>query len=449
MNLHFIAIGGSVMHGLALSMKRAGHQVSGSDDYVYDPARSRLDAEGLLPAEEGWFPERIHPGLDRVVLGMHAFADNPELARARALGLPVLSYPEFMLEQSRHKQRVVVAGSFGKTTVTSMILHALRAAGRDFDYLVGAEVPGFDLTVRLSEKAPLIVFEGDEYLASREDPRPKFLLYEPHMVCLTGIEWDHINVFPSEELYVSQFEKLVRSLDKAADLVYNEEDPRVKQLVRQFANPETHYLHPYETPSYKLRKGRFEVKLEGERFPVQVIGRHNMSNLAAAWAVCQQLSLSLEQFMGAMATFTGARLRQQVIHQQGGLVLIRDYAHAPAKVRATVEAVREAYPDHALVACLELHTFSSLNKSFLPLYKDSLRQAQHRLVYVNPHAVEQRRMEAISEGEIHQAFGDRSIRYVQRSGDLVKEVKAWKSDKTVVLLMSSGNFDDLDFRLLA
>ncbi len=444
MKVHFIALGGSVMHSLAIALKRQGHEVSGSDDKIYDPAYSRLQAAQLVPDEEGWHPDRIHSDLDAIILGMHAFEDNPELKRAQELGLSIYSFPEFIYQQSAHKQRIVVAGSYGKTTVTAMIMHVLRAHGKDFDYLVGAQVDGFDNSVRLSDKAPLIVLEGDEYLASKLDPRPKFLHYRPHITVVTGISWDHINVFPTEDIYEEQFSALLESIEKAGDIVYNEGDARLRSLVETYTDANSQYRHPYQTPKYKVKEGAFEIRLAGERSPVPIIGRHNMANLAAAWQVCRLLSVTIEEFISYIQTFKGASIRLETIRESEELILIRDYAHAPAKVRASVNAVRESRPTHNLVACVELHTFSSLNEEFLPLYKQTLKGADYRIVFVDPRALERKRMPPITREQLVKAFGDQQLIYVTTPEELKQQIEQARSKKDVVLMMSSGNFGGFD-----
>ncbi|MDX1909578.1 MAG: Mur ligase family protein [Bacteroidia bacterium] len=448
MRIHFIAIGGSIMHSLAIALHQAGHQVTGSDDQVYDPARTRLAAHGLLPAAEGWDASRITPDIEAVILGMHAFGDNPEAAEAIRLGIPMYSFPEFIYQQARQKQRIVVAGSYGKTTVTSMIMHVLEACGRKFDYLVGATVPGFENAVRLSADAPTIIIEGDEYLASSTDPRPKFLLYQPHAVVVTGISWDHINVFPTEDIYVEQFEKLLRSLEKAAEIIYNEEDPRLTRLVNACTDDAIHYKYPFVTPPYKIRNDRFEVKIAGERFPVSVIGKHNMANMAAAWEVCKLLSIEPEEFRTHIASFVGASLRMETVHESDNLLIIRDYAHAPAKVEATVQAAAEKYKHRNLIACAEMHTFSSLNKAYLRHYQGTLSKARHKIVYINPKALEKRRMPPISAKEVMQAFGDPQLRYATDTETLRRYIREACTGDDVVLMMSSGNFDGLDLKSL-
>lgn len=447
MKVHFIAVGGAVMHSLAIALARAGHQVTGSDDEIFEPSRSRLQAEGILP-EPGWNPEKITPELDAVILGMHAFEDNPELARARELNLPVFSFPEFIYNQSLHKQRIVVAGSYGKTTVTAMIMHAFSRAGLDFDYVVGAQVPGFDNPVRLSERAPMILIEGDEYFASRQDPRPKFLFYKPHSVVLTGIEWDHINVYPTQEAYEAAFEQLLSGLDKAADIIFQDSDPVLHRLVKEFTDTDIHYLYPFVLPPYKVRDENFQVKLGGEWGSLRIAGAHNMANLAAAWQVCELTGIEAADFLRYMADFVGAGLRMQTLHNSPNLAIIRDYAHAPAKVRSTVQAVKEWRSRKNLIAVFELHTFSSLDKRYLHYYKHALKLADKRILMVDPHALEKRRLPELTDDFLRDAFGDKKLVVVHNSAELLQELNAGRKGNDVMLLMSSGplgglNWEDL------
>ncbi|MEO0473134.1 MAG: Mur ligase family protein [Bacteroidota bacterium] len=443
MKIHFIAIGGSIMHSLAIALKEAGHEVSGSDDQIYDPARSKLAVHGLLPAAEGWHPERIQDDLDVVILGMHAFADNPELLKAKELGLLMQSFPEFIFSQSEHCHRVVVAGSFGKTTITSMIMHVLEGVGKKFNYLVGATVDGFANSVRLDADAPVIILEGDEYLASKLDPRPKFLLYKPHITLITGIDWDHINVFPTEEVYIEQFSNLIKSLGKAGNLIYNQEDDRLTDRAEAFTNPDHHYLHPYQTPEYKVKDGRFHICLESQWQSLSIAGRHNMGNVAAAWEVCQLLSVPVEAFLEHIGYFKGAGMRMETLSEDDQKTIIRDYAHAPAKVRATVQAVRERFPDRNLIACFELHTFSSLNAAFLPHYEKSLAPADHAMVFVDPAAFEKRRMQALTAQEIQNGFAEEALQIHRTPNSLSDALKAAQTGNDVILLMSSGKFGGL------
>ncbi len=447
MNIHFIAIGGSIMHSLAIALKEAGHQVTGSDDRIYDPARSRLKEVDLLPADEGWNVDHIHSGLDAIILGMHAFDDNPELKLAQELNIPIYSFPEFIFQQSQNKHRIVIAGSYGKTTVTSLIMHVLAGVGIAFDYLVGAEVPGFKNSVKISKDAPILLVEGDEYLASKLDPRPKFLLYQAHIVLINGISWDHINVFPTEKIYNQQFEDLLKSMDKAADVIYNQDDKLLSRMVQKLTN-DSHYLHAFSCPSYKVEDGRYKVKLAGEKKLVKLIGKHNMANIAAAWQVCSLLSVEIGDFLKHAATFAGAKSRMETVVENAAQVVIKDYAHAPAKVQATVEAVRERYAKENLIACVELHTFSSLNKQFLPHYKHTLKRANCKIVFINPKAITSRRLAPISKEELLAAFGDKGIIYINSRQELIDTVHEHQKGNDVMLMMSSGNFDGLQWEQL-
>ena len=449
MKIHFIAIGGSVMHALAIALHQEGHEVSGSDDKIYDPAYSRLKNNDLLPREMGWFPEKLDQDIDAVILGMHAFEDNPELLKANELGIQVFSYPEFIYQQSQHKHRVVIAGSYGKTTVTSMIMHVLHAVGKAFDYLVGAQLDGFDNPVSLTKNAPLIIIEGDEYLASKLDKRPKALLYHPHCLAITGIAWDHVNVFPTEEEYVGQFQQMISSLSKAADLVYNEQDKTLAGLVKEI-DEESRYDHKVKKAKYKSKNGVWKIDIAGEYVELKVFGKHNMANIQTAWNVCKLLSVEAAVFRKHIATYQGASLRLEKKIDTDGLLVFRDYAHAPEKVLASVEAVRETYEKAHLIACYELHTFSSLDRDFLPKYSAVLSKADSSIVFVNPAQYTRRRMEALSHEEIRAAFGDDSIELLHDSKALVQYIKGnmHPQKENVILLMSSGNLDDLNIELL-
>ncbi len=449
MKVHLIAVGGSVMHNLAIALHRSGHTVSGSDDEIYDPARTRLAKEGLLPAEDGWHADRIESDLDAVILGMHAKEDNPELIRAKELGLKIYSFPEFIFEQSRSKHRIVIAGSHGKTTITSMIMHVLRGRGMDFDYLVGGQVEGFDVMVKLTKDAPTIILEGDEYLSSKLDPRPKFLLYKPHMALISGIAWDHINVFPTEPEYLQQFENLVGSMPKAGVIVFNEEDKRLVNIIKTVGYKEAYYLLPYKTPYYRILDGKYEIKLQGMRSAMEVIGKHNMANIEAAWQVCNWIGIEPEDFLSHIATFKGASKRLEKIHEDGEALVYKDFAHSPSKVKATTEAVAELYKKRNVIGCLELHTFSSLNKAFLSQYKDTLKSLKNKVIFINEHTLKQKNYPSISREELVKAFNDKKIEFASNVEELKKALKNLRQDSNnVFLMMSSGNFADQDLKEL-
>jgi UDP-N-acetylmuramate: L-alanyl-gamma-D-glutamyl-meso-diaminopimelate ligase len=446
--VHFIAIGGSVMHNLALALHRQGYQITGSDDEIYEPAQSRLKNVGLLPAEIGWFPEKIHADLDAVILGMHARKDNPELAKAQELGLPIYSYPEYIYQQSLNKQRVVIAGSHGKTTITSMILHALRLNNRKFDYLVGAQLEGFDTMVKLSADAPLIVVEGDEYPASPTDLVPKFLHYHPHVALISGIAWDHFNVFPTWEGYVKQFEKLADSLSKSGILIFDETDDMLDVIgknERTDVRPVPYAAHPH-----KIVNGQtfLTTQAYGE-VPLLVFGEHNMKNISGALAICEEIGLTQEQFYRAIQTFKGAALRMETLAKNANSAMFKDFAHAPSKVEATTKAAKSQFPNRKLVACVELHTFSSLNKNFMGQYAHKLDAADVAVVYYNPHTLEHKRLEAITPDDVKAAFGLDSLQVFTNQDALKTFLLSQKWHNQNLLMMSSGTFGGLDLKALA
>lgn len=447
--IHFIAIGGSIMHSLAIELKRQGVEVSGSDDEIFEPSRSRLAAHGLLPEKEGWFPERIHKDLDAVIVGMHAKADNPELQKAQSLGIPVYSFPEFIYRFAEDKQRIVVAGSHGKTTITSMIMHVLKHYGRSFDYVVGAKVEGFENNIRLSKEAPVIIIEGDEYPAAVFSPEPKFCYYHPHITVISGIAWDHANVYRSEADYVRQFEKLADlGSVKAGSIVYNKEDARLSSIIEGKERPDVTLL-PYETHPHRVQNGRYELTLPDKKHvPVAVFGKHNMSNIAAAKAVCMRIGITESMFYEAIGSFKGAQRRLQLISENGSMSIFSDFAHAPSKVKASIAAVKDRNPERRLLACLELHTYSSLNKEFLPQYRDSMKAADLRLVYFNPAKVKQKGLPALHADDIRQAFNDPELHVFDDSQAMKAFIETHVEPGMNVLLMSSGNFDNLDLQAI-
>ncbi len=437
MRIHFIAIGGAVMHNLAIALKNKGYHVTGSDDEIFDPSRSRLKETGLLPEQFGWYAAKISSDLDAVILGMHAREDNPELERAKELGLKIYSFPEFVYEQTKDKTRVVIGGSHGKTTITSMIIHALQSSGIDCDYLVGAQLDGFDLTVKLTGKAQVVVIEGDEYLTSALDPRPKFHVYKPHVALISGIEWDHKNVFPTWDNYMSQFSVFLQTIEPNGTLAYCAEDPVVCEVVDDDKSNVTRI--PYLAPDYSVNGDHTIVHYNGTEYPMQVFGKHNMLNLNGAALICLQLGLSRQEYYRNMVSFAGASNRLEKIREDVDTVVFRDFAHAPSKVRATVAAVREQYPEHKLIAVFELHTFSSLSADFLPLYNDSMKPADEAMVYYNPRVIEHKRLSPLTPDMVHEAFGG-GITVVDDAEQIVAFIKAKKHGKSVLLLMSSGNF---------
>lgn len=435
-------MGGAVMHNLALALQKNGHFVTGSDDEIYNPAKDRLEKAGLLPEKFGWFPEKITHDLDLAILGMHARADNPELLRAQEMGVCVMSFPEFIYKQSQDKKRIVVAGSHGKTTTTSMIMHVLRNVGVDFDYLVGAQLDGFDTMVRLSD-APLMIIEGDEYLSSPIDRRPKFLHYRPHVAVITGVAWDHINVFPTYEEYCRQFELLTQNMEDGGNLFYFGPDKDLSDIVNR--STAEIYATPYTALPHKIMYGETVVRTsDKDSFRLKIFGDHNLANLAAAKLVCQTIGISERAFWKSIQTFTGAAKRLQNLVSGNSFSAWLDFAHAPSKAKATVEAVRKLHPERRLISCLELHTFSSLNKDFLPLYKGSLDPADVAAVFYSPHTLQMKKMPFVAPAEIQAAFGKAGLQVFTERADLEAFIKSQDLVNANLLLMSSGNFGGMD-----
>lgn len=431
------------MHNLALALHEKGDHITGSDDAIFEPSKSRLEAKGLLPESLGWFPEKVTPEVDAIILGMHAKADNPELIKAQELGITIYSYPEFLYEHAKNKTRVVIGGSHGKTTITSMILHVLKYHEVEVDFMVGAQLDGFDRMVHLTDENEIIVLEGDEYLSSPIDLRPKFHLYKANIALLSGIAWDHINVFPTFENYVDQFRIFADTMVKGGMMVYNVEDEVVKQVVEQTSNQIKKY--PYKTPDYTIENGATVLDTTEGEVPLAIFGKHNLQNLEGARSICFHLGISEEEFYEAIADFKGASKRLEKIAENEHTVVFKDFAHSPSKVEATTNAVKEQYADRKLLACLELHTYSSLNEDFLKEYVGTLDKADEAVVFYSPHAVKIKRLKEVSEQQIAKAF---------KRDDLIiyTDPKAFKDflfsrnlKNTSLLLMSSGNYGGLDF----
>lgn len=443
MRTHFIAIGGAAMHNLALALHHKGYHVTGSDDAIFEPSKSRLSKFGLLPDEMGWFPEKITSDIESIILGMHAKADNPELLKAKELGLKIYSYPEFLYEQSKNKTRVVIGGSHGKTTITSMILHVMHYHNIEVDYMVGAQLEGFDTMVHLTEKNDFIVLEGDEYLSSPIDRRPKFHLYQPNIALLSGIAWDHINVFPTFENYVEQFEIFVNQITKGGILVYNEEDKTVKKVAEETTN--TIRRLPYTTPNYSVENGTTYLETPEGPMPIEVFGAHNLNNLAGAKWICQNMGVDEADFYEAIASFKGASKRLEKIAEGKGKVAYKDFAHSPSKVSATTKAVKNQYPDRKLVACLELHTYSSLNAEFLKEYEGALDAADVAVVFYSPDAVKIKQLEEVTYDQIAQSFKRNDLIIYTNPTEFKDFLFSANLDNSALLLMSSGNYGGLNF----
>ena len=442
MRVHFIAIGGSAMHNLAIALNRKGIQVSGSDDEIFEPSRTRLDKEGILPAHIGWDANRIHSDLDAVILGMHAREDNPELLRAKELQLPIYSYPEYLYEQSKDKVRVVIGGSHGKTTITSMLLHAINKLGLNVDYMVGAQLEGYDCMVKLTNDAKYMILEGDEYLSSPIDRRPKFHLYRPNVALISGIAWDHINVFPTFENYVQQFEIFCDLIEPNGTLIFNAEDPEVRKLGEQKREGITSIA--YQTPSFEPTESGTLLHFEGQSYPLLIFGPHNLQNLMGAMNLGQSIGIKNSDFLTAMSDFTGAGKRLQKVIERPDFVMFKDFAHSPSKLKATTAAVKHQYPSRKVVACMELHTFSSLKKEFLPHYEGAMMAADEALVYFNPEVVHHKKLEPISVEQVSAGFGG-GVHVKNETADVLSFIRSQKWNNAVLLMMSSGNFDGIDY----
>ena len=443
MRVHFIAIGGAAMHNLALALHQKGYQVTGSDDEIFDPSKSRLEAKGLLPKEYGWFPTKISAEIDAIILGMHAKEDNPELLKAKELGLTIYSYPEFLYEQAKNKTRVVIGGSHGKTTITSMILHVMHYHNRDVDYMVGAQLEGFDTMVKLTEENDFMVLEGDEYLSSPIDRRPKFHLYKPNIALLSGIAWDHINVFPTYENYVEQFEIFLTEITNGGTIIYNQEDAEVKRVVE--SSTATIKKVAYGTPEYTVENGTTLLETPEGPMPIEVFGKHNLNNLEGARWICQLMGIDADDFYEAIATFSGASKRLELIAETDTAIAYKDFAHSPSKVKATTQALKNQYPDRKLIACLELHTYSSLNPEFLTEYQGALDAADVAVVFYSPHAVMIKGLEEIKREQITEAFQRDDLTVFTNPADFKTFLYNQDFDDTSLLLMSSGNYGGLDF----
>ena len=431
------------MHNLALALHQKGDTVTGSDDEVFEPSKSRLKNKGLLPEKEGWFPEKITSEIDAVILGMHAKADNPELLKAKELGLKIFSYPEFLYEQSKNKTPVVIGGSHGKTTISSMILHVMNYYGKEVDFMVGAQLEGFDTMVKITNDSDFMVIEGDEYLSSPIDRRPKFHLYKPNIALLSGIAWDHINVFPTYENYVEQFEIFLNEITNGGAIIYNEEDAEVKRVVENATNPIKKY--PYQTPEYSVENGTTLLETPEGPMPIEIFGKHNLNNLEGARWICQLMGVDADDFYEAIATFKGASKRLEKIAETKTAVAYKDYAHSPSKVKATTEAVKNQYPERKLIACLELHTYSSLNPEFLKEYKGALDAADSAVVFYSPHAVMIKQLDEIKREQIDEAFERDDLVVFTNPADFKTYLFSQDYENSCLLLMSSGNYGGLDF----
>ena len=442
MRVHFIAIGGAAMHNLAIALHKNGFEVTGSDDVLFEPSVSRLARHGILPQEAGWYPEKITKDLDAIILGMHARIDNPELLKAQELGLKVYSYPEYVYEQSKDKLRVVIGGSHGKTTITSMILHALQAAGKDFDYLVGAQLEGFDTMVKLTKEAPIMVIEGDEYLASPIDRRPKFHLYKANIGVISGIAWDHINVFPTFQSYIDQFKIFIETIQPGGTLIYSQTDAVLDEVVADDRSKV--YKEPYALPEYVIENGVTTILSDGKKYKLQVFGEHNLLNMQAARLVCEKLGITKAEFYQYITSFRGAARRLELVGKSDMATVFKDFAHSPSKLQATIHAVKAQFPERKLIACIELHTFSSLNKDFLGEYAGTMDEADEAIVFIDRKTFEQKKMEPYPAEVVKQAFAKNNLTFFNDPKLLLAQLEKAKLANTNLLMMSSGNFGGID-----
>lgn len=440
MRIHFIAIGGSAMHNLAIALHKKGYKVTGSDDVIFEPSVSRLSRFGILPERMGWHEESITADIDAVILGMHALKDNPELLRAQELGLKIYSYPEYIYEQTKNKLRVVIGGSHGKTTITSMILHVLNFHGKDFDYLVGAQLEGFDTMVKVTDTAPVIIIEGDEYLASPVDRRPKFHLYKANIAVISGVAWDHVNVFPTFENYLHQFKLFIDTIQPGGKLIYCNTDKELRNIV--LSNQSDIIKTAYEIPLHSVKGGI--TYLLPQDLPLKVFGDHNLMNLSAAKLVCEELGIGEEDFNLAISSFKGAAKRLELLYENNSTNVYKDFAHSPSKLKATIEAVKSQFEERQLVACIELHTFSSLDKNFLLQYADTMIRADIPVVYIDEKTFQQKKITPFKESDVRTAFNDMKIAFFNDAAALERYLRELNFNRTNLLLMSSGNYGGID-----
>ena len=442
MKIHFIAIGGSAMHNLAIALKLKGFSITGSDDAINDPSRSRLKKYNLLPQKEGWFSDKITSDIDAVVLGMHAKDDNPELLKAREIGLKIYSYPEFIFNQSKDKIRIVIGGSHGKTSITSLVLHVLRTLNIESDYMVGAQLDGFEVMVKLTDTSKYIVLEGDEYLSSALDLRPKFHLYKPHIALISGIAWDHINVFKTFENYLKQFEIFINSIEKNGTLVYNELDPELKKLVS--SNKSNLNYIPYSIPKHKIIDGISFIDINNRLYRLKIFGDHNLQNISGALNICKALGVESEDFYNAITSFNGASNRLELVYKSSETIIFKDFAHSPSKVKATTEAVHKQFPNRKLISFFELHTYSSLNPLFLEKYRDTLKHSDECYIYYSEKNMRIKRLEPIDSELIIRSFNHSSLTVIDNYEKLNKKIYDLDLSNSVLLMMSSGKFGGLD-----
>ncbi|MCT4616200.1 MAG: Mur ligase family protein [Marinifilaceae bacterium] len=444
MRVHFIAIGGAVMHNLAIALYKKGYNVTGSDDEIFEPSRSNLKKYNLLPNYKAWNADIINSDIDAVILGMHAREDNPELLKAKELNLKIYSFPEYLYEQTKNKKRIVIGGSHGKTSTTSMLMHILKSIDYEFDYMVGSSIDGFETMVGLSDSTSIAVFEGDEYLSSALDLRPKFHLYKPDIAVLTGIAWDHINVFPSFEIYKKQFEIFIDCIKPGGSLIYFEEDKNILDIIES-KRSDIDYI-PYKAINHN--KSDLETCLvdsENKHHSLKIFGKHNMENLSAVQNITNLLGIDESLFMQTISQFKGSAKRMQEIYSDKDTIVYRDFAHSPSKLKATVDAVYNQYQDRSIIAFMELHTFSSLTEDFIPHYKSSMLNADKAIVYFDKNTLKHKKLPDLDKSFVEECFGGTNLQVFDSKEELKSCLKELNYKNSCTLIMSSGNFSGIDF----
>ncbi|WP_156309281.1 UDP-N-acetylmuramate--L-alanine ligase [Sphingobacterium endophyticum] len=449
MRIHFIAIGGSIMHNLAINLAEQGHQVTGSDDQIVEPSKSQLKEAGLLPKELGWFPEKITEDIDAVILGMHADENNPELQKAKELGIRIYSFPEFVYEQSSEKTRVVIAGTYGKTTITSMIMHVLKKLGRNFDYLVGAQLEGFDKLLQLSPENNLIIIEGDEYYASAMNKQSKFLKYKPNIALISGVDWDHFKTVISQEDYFKQFEDFIRTIVPKGTLIYNKDDKNTREVVERTMDIKIN-RHGYKLPEYSINKGITYVQVGEHNIPLKVFGKHNLSNISGAFTVCEWLGVKRDEFYAAIQDFRSSIRYLEFVASQNGSVVYQDFAHTPGKLRSSIHAVKEQFPNQALVTIIELNGYDSLDSEFITEYANSMNESDFAVVFVNTSLIKEKNI-ALDNliWRLNEAFNHPAFQVITQMAELEDFLETFKSNGYNLLFMSSNNYNGVNMTSFA
>ena len=438
--VHFISIGGSVMHSLAIELKRLNYVVTGSDDVIYEPSKSSLIENDLYPKELGWHESNIKDDLDFVILGMHARSDNPELKLAKHKKIKIYSFPEFVYEYSKNKTRVVIAGSHGKTTIASMVLHVLKNNTINVDYLLGAKIEGLSNSVSLSNENDFIIIEGDEYLSSRIHDTPKFHVYKPNIALISGISWDHVNVFPTFDVYKNQFGVFIDKIVDGGVLIYNDNDLEILDLLKNNQN----FIRkiPYSRHNYIAKDNKFFIETDEGILPLKIFGKHNMENLSGAKQVCNLIGLTDDEFYNSILTFKGATNRLQLKEIKLGRSVIIDFAHSPSKLKASIDAVKTNFSGE-LVGVYELHTFSSFHKKFQIHYRGTMDKCDYPIIFIdrsNPKLKNQ----DLDEESLKKSFNNLKMKFIFDKDELDNYIMSFEQLNLNLLLMSSGKFGGID-----